>query len=201
MILKYDSSEYHQWRMERINAIHAHYGKEYFRGKKVLEVAAAWGHTGAYFSRILGADVTCTDHYDKWVDVIKQRHPYVKAQVQNLLEPWPFTEPFDVIICMGVLYHLPYDRVEWAFRQVCENCKTDLILETGSMESADAHYAEPSPKPPEQDMWETIGTDYCCPSTSLLERVMNETGFMWMRTGYNEHPSRRMWFGKKGMIL
>lgn len=190
----YDLSQIETWRGGRYDLINAHYPEGYFRNKNVLEVAAAWGHIGRYFRDTLGAKVTSTDHYDKWVEIIKERGlPDIEAYVQNLLDPWPFKNKFDVIICMGVIYHVPFDRAEEVIDKVCQNCD-EVILETSVLEdNLDPYYVQYWEKP--TDLWETIGTDYCIPTKAFVERVITKNSMTF--TAVPSTAGRYLWFCKK----
>jgi protein-L-isoaspartate O-methyltransferase len=52
---------YHpEWQNNRINFILSKYPKEFFKGKRILEVGAYNGYIGAYFNS-LGAEVHCLE--------------------------------------------------------------------------------------------------------------------------------------------
>jgi len=189
----YDGAQMRSWQHQRINFILEHYGTEYFRGKTVLEVAAAWGFIGSYFQNELGATVTCTDHYDKWVEIIKARYPNVTAFVQNVNDPWPQDVHYDVLIHMGVIYHQPANLVEPRFREACKICD-EMILETEALGNESVDYILALPKP--DDLWEPIGTEYCKPSTAYIEKILTEEQFAILkRIEYS--PNRFLWFCKR----
>ena len=55
------ATTYHSdWQHNRINFILSKYPKEFFNGKRILELGAHNGYIGAYFST-LGADVHCIE--------------------------------------------------------------------------------------------------------------------------------------------
>jgi hypothetical protein len=181
------------WQNRRINLILEHYGTEYFRGKTVLEVAAAWGHIGSYFQRELGASVTCTDHYDGWVNIIKERYPDITSYVQNVNDPWPQDVHYDVLIHMGVIYHQPAEVVAPRFREACKICD-EMIIETEAIEHQPVDYILALPKP--EDLWEPIGTEYCQPSTGYIEALLTDEGFV-VNKRIEYAPNRFLWFCKK----
>ena len=48
---------YIEWRRTRIEKVESLFGKDFFKGKKMLELGCAMGHTGRHFEE-LGATVT-----------------------------------------------------------------------------------------------------------------------------------------------
>lgn len=82
-----------------------HYGAEFFDGKNLLEVGCGYGDIGASFVE-LGALVTCSDGRASHMKEVRRRHRAVAAVQADLDEPWPFDMRYDVLIHMGVLYHL-----------------------------------------------------------------------------------------------
>ena len=189
----YDGTQMRHWQHQRINLILEYYGTEHFKEKTVLEVAAAWGFIGAYFQNELGATVTCTDHYDEWVNIIKARYPNITSFVQNVNDPWPQDVHYDVLIHMGVVYHQPADIVDVRLREACRICD-ELILETEALEDKPEEYILAIPKP--EDLWEPIGTEYCRPSTGYIERILIEEQFSILkRIEYS--PNRFLWFCKR----
>jgi len=190
----YDGDHYTRWRHERLSLISRYYPRYYFQGKTVLECGAAYGHIGRIFANS-GATVTCTDQYEGWVDIITARHPMVQALQQDLIDPWPFTTPFDVIVSMGVLYHLPYTHAEQHIIDCCTNCN-DLILETDTIAHEHPHVILDVPKPPIEHQWEPVTTNYCLPSVPYVERVLSANNFSFYRVPCGG-GGRHLWFCKR----
>ncbi len=168
----YDGYHYTGWRQQRLQHIQHHYAPDYFRGKTLLEVGAAYGHIGRHFAEVEGAIVTSTDHHQPWVDIIAARNTNVRALRQDLNDPWPFATPFDVIVSMGVLYHLPVTHAEQHLTDCCRNA-TDLILETDTVNNPHPKFIIDIPRPPVCDWWEPVNTNYCRPSIAYVERVLS----------------------------
>jgi tRNA (mo5U34)-methyltransferase len=102
------------------------------RGLTVLEVGTAEG----YFTKMLdlrGAEVTAVDYIDKAIGgfaLMERFHgkplKYVHSNLYDL--PAYNLGTFDVVLCCGVLYHLPdMMRGLWVLRR---HVKRDLLLET-----------------------------------------------------------------------
>ena len=75
---------YHaDWQINRINFIVSKYPKEFFKGKRILEVGAYNGYIGAYFNA-LGAEVHCLEGRIENVINIKNDYPNITAEVADL---------------------------------------------------------------------------------------------------------------------
>jgi hypothetical protein len=55
-----ETSYHPNWQTNRINFILSKYPKEFFKGKRILELGAYNGFIGAYFNS-LGAEVHCVE--------------------------------------------------------------------------------------------------------------------------------------------
>lgn len=185
------------WRALRYEFMEKHYVANHFMDKTVLEVGAAWGHIGSHFLNVWKAkEVTCTDHFQGWVDIISERHPNIKSYVQNINDPWPTDVHYDVLIHMGVLYHQPPELVEVRLREACSIC-TEMILETAvDKHSNDPNHIQRVPQPPLKDLWEPIATEYCLPSVEYVSRILTEAGMRFTTQRYAE-DNRCLWFCEK----
>lgn len=136
----FDISHYTGWNQKRIATILHYYGEDFFKGKKILEVGCGWADIGAYFYSI-GADVTVSDAREEHIEVIKERHPELKALVVDCEDTkWKYPEEhYDVIIHFGVLYHLA--NPDESIKLVSEHCDT-LIIETIASDSEDTEKIE-----------------------------------------------------------
>jgi hypothetical protein len=96
---------YPNWQNNRVNYIINKFGKDFFKGKKLLELGSFNGYIGNEFSTI-GCDVTSVDGRKDNVDYIKRTYPHLNAVQFDLdTDEWPFGE-WDIIIDFGLLYHL-----------------------------------------------------------------------------------------------
>ena len=200
------ADHYVQWRQKRIDTIVRHYGESFFAGKRVLELGCGYGDLGAEFVR-LGADVTCSDARPEHLDVVRQRHPEVHTVVADLDREWPFEGRWDLVLHLGLLYHLrtPEPSIRWACAatghlvlesEVCDSLDPRLILQTQEAGYDQAHNGRG-----------------CRPSTGCVETILRECGVQYERlrdtgcnsgihtydwtelnTGAWRHGLRRMWF-------
>jgi SAM-dependent methyltransferase len=201
---------YNEWRTRRILAILDQYGHRFFDGKTVLEVGAGFGDIGAVFA-LLGARVTCLEGRASNVREIRRRYPFLEARQHDLSAGLP-GEQYDVLIHMGVLYHLA--EPEPAMRAACRCCR-HLILETEVCDSDDPGLVLTAPEHSYIYDQALHGTG-CRPSPALLERIMTEEkmGFTritdarcnsglhsydWPVKNEKTYRSglRRMWFGER----
>jgi 2-polyprenyl-3-methyl-5-hydroxy-6-metoxy-1,4-benzoquinol methylase len=99
---------------------------EFFKGKKILELGAGHGYFGEMF-RVLGGELTCVEGRPEHVETGKVIHPNANWICHDLDAGWPFIKhDFDVILHMGVLYHL--ERPETNLTDVCNSMKPNSIL-------------------------------------------------------------------------
>ncbi len=168
---------YNESRPKRIKEIVDHYGADNLAGKTMLEVGAGYGHIGAAFADDYGVDVLCTDGRQEYVDMIKQKHPQVRAEVQDLESPWPYEEKFDILLFMGVLHHIRPDHVPTVLAEAC--AAADFIaLEHEVCDNEDPDLIVPVERPHYDQSVHSWG---CQPTTAYIERVLGELGMNYDR--------------------
>jgi SAM-dependent methyltransferase len=121
------------WRERRVAVLIERYGREWFAGKRILELGCGYGHVSQTLQE-LGADVVPSEARAEHCEAMRQRglNP-VQFDVEKDL--WPFEGRFDLVIHWGVLYHIAPQN----FRKALECCAhTDrLCLETEVCNSDD----------------------------------------------------------------
>ncbi len=129
------SNHYELWRIRRIATIVDYYGEKWFQGKKILELGCGYGDIGHVFIT-LGAEVVFAEGRADNCDIVKKRFPNNRVYQMNCENEWPFpeNEDFDLIIHMGLLYHL--DNFEFSLMK-CIGHTENLILETEVCDSSD----------------------------------------------------------------
>jgi SAM-dependent methyltransferase len=199
------TEHYDDWRARRLAAIRGHYGDAFFARRTVLELGCGYGDLGAAFSE-LGADVTCCDVRGEHLEVLRQRWPRLKAVQADLNREWPFGH-FDVILHLGVLYHLESSHA--SLRQACRSCH-HLVLET---EVCDSNLPDLVVDTDEDGYDQAFDGRGCRPSPARVERILTEEGMRFERitddrcnsgmhvydwlvrdTGGFAHGLRRFWF-------
>lgn len=99
------SGHYTAWQKSRIDKIVSIFSREYFVGRTVLELGCGYGDIGAAF-RDMGAFVTLADGRPEYVTKIRARHKGIEVIRLDQDGYWDLDRKFDVILHMGVLYHL-----------------------------------------------------------------------------------------------
>lgn len=124
---------YTLWQEKRVTAIIEYYHPLWFKGKKILELGCGYGDIGAVFTA-LGADVTCSDAREEHLEVLKTKYPHIKTIKANIECEWPFEERYDLILHLGVLYHL--NDINYSLERSI-NSADHVILETEVCDSDD----------------------------------------------------------------
>lgn len=203
---------YHGWNMKRLAAMIEWFGADWFRGKRVLEIAAGHGEMGGVLWT-LGADVTFTDGREENAAQIRARLPIApeKVIVQDAEEGVKFADgrDFDLILHLGVLYHLDNWQTSLAD---CAKLAPYVVLESEVCDSSDVNVEVKLPEPAEavDQALRGMGSR---PSAEMIEKVLTDVGlkhqrlrdnrcnsgfhiYDWQVTGTNatRNGLRRFWF-------
>jgi hypothetical protein len=167
---------YHaDWQINRINFILSKYPKEFFKGKRILEVGAYNGYIGAYFNA-LGAEVHCLEGRIENVINIKNDYTNITAEVADLDSPnWNWGH-WDIIINFGLYYHL--EKFHKEHLQNCINNCDLMFFETVIYDSSDSEIYFRQEDGDDQSLTSIGGT----PSTSYVESIIKETN-----SGYKKY--------------
>jgi SAM-dependent methyltransferase len=203
------AGHYHEWRRKRIRAIVQRYGADWFDGARVLELGCGFGDIGAALTT-LGADVTLAEGRPEHVSVIADRYPGLPADrlaVYDAEGPWPFIDRFDLVVNMGLVYHVD----QWQ-RSIIGSLRTAdrVVLETEVCDSDDPHLVVKTVEEGPDQSLSGIGSR---PSAAAVESLLRAEGFRFERvtdnrcnaafhrydwevrnTGGWEHGLRRFWF-------
>ncbi|MHA2064434.1 MAG: class I SAM-dependent methyltransferase [Candidatus Thorarchaeota archaeon] len=115
--------DYLDWARHRVNYLVNYYGKEFFKGKKLLDLAVGPGWTSELFS-LAGADVTAVDARDAQVSYIKSSFPEIKAFKMDLEKEFPQGD-WDIISIFGSLEHI--NAVEALTDKIIESCDYYMV--------------------------------------------------------------------------
>ena len=161
-------SNYHpDWQVNRINFILSKYEKDFFKGKRILELGACNGYIGAYFQS-LGAKVHCVEGRPENFENIKQNYPQVTSECFNLDTPdWNWGH-YDIIINFGLYYHLQKFHKEHLINCI-NNCDL-MFFETVVYDSYESEIYFRYERGYDQSLSEQGGT----PSTSYVEDIFNQ---------------------------
>ena len=201
---------YHpDWQINRINFILSKYPKEFFKGKRILEVGAYNGYIGAYFNA-LGAEVHCLEGRLENVVKIKNDYPQITSEVANLdTDEWTWGK-WDIIINFGLYYHLERFHKEH-LNNCIQNCDV-LFFETVVYDSSEPEIYFRQEDGDDQSLTLIGGT----PSTLYVENIFNESNvtykkytdpflnnyqhkYDWPDTGFKifNQFHRRLWIAHK----
>lgn len=115
-----------EWTRNRVSMIIDVFGVDFFKGKTILDIGAAYGDNGGAFWK-LGAKVTCVEARIECCNVISEKFPGINVKQGDLdEEQWKYGD-FDIIIHWGLLYHLKNPKQ--SVRTALKHCKW-LFLET-----------------------------------------------------------------------
>lgn len=177
MTKKLFSGHYEYWRAKRIVAIVEKYGEAWFKGKKILELGCGHGDIG-YVLSTLGAEVIYVEGRKEHCDFLRKRFSNSRMYQVNLENEWPFSvnEKFDMILHLGLLYHLQDYRFSL---EKCAAHTSHLVLETEVCDAEDDFVLviEENSESYDQSL---IGSG-SRPSASHIEAILSEAGFVFER--------------------
>jgi hypothetical protein len=104
-VSNHDLEHYVEWRRTRIAKLEQIFGKEFFKGKTVLECGAGNGLIGKFLREEWGANVSFTEGRPELVATICRNNPGAIVHQVNHEMPWHIGR-FDFVIHWGLLYHL-----------------------------------------------------------------------------------------------
>lgn len=166
------------WRTLRVRKLEEIFGRNWFRGKKLLEVGAGFGNLGLYF-KSLGADVTMTDIRNECLERIKEKDPQAKTFSIDHDKEWSLPDKFDIVLHFGLSYNLE----NWERDLSCtikQSCKY-IVFETAvnkfkddiSFLIKDYHYHHPYLGPAH-----AVGS---LPSISLIQKELDKHNVTYER--------------------
>lgn len=197
---------YTEWRNKRIDCIIDFYGADFFKNKKLLEVGCAHGDIGYRFKQ-LGAEVTVSDGNPNHGPIINAKYPDLHFICADVEAPWQFEDHYDIIIHMGLLYHVR--DPESVLKDACKHCD-HLVLETDVIDNYDPKNVTFRSEAGFDQGIHGIGSVF---SEYFVERCLKESGFnFWMLRGNrcdsycwiydfvtrgSNKTYRRLWFCKR----
>lgn len=130
----FNNSLQSEWNQKRLTKIYEIFGKEWFEGKRVLEVACGRGFFGRELVKV-GATVQFTDAREMFVSTLKADGFTALQMDQDKV--WTVPANFDLVIHFGVLYHLD----DWKQDLRCAIATApQTILETEASDKLDPTY-------------------------------------------------------------
>ena len=182
---------YIDWRNKRINAVIERYGTDFFKGKKVLELGAGYGHIGKVFREQYGAIVTFTEARAQYLSVIKEMNPDSRVFALDLesINDIERLDDYDFIIHWGVMYHQFHESVEPSLRILCRKAPY-MTIETQVIDTKDPMTIVHKKEPQYVEKHDSEGalaydqsysTNACSPSAAFVERILTEEGMKFER--------------------
>jgi 2-polyprenyl-3-methyl-5-hydroxy-6-metoxy-1,4-benzoquinol methylase len=204
-------SAYHiEWQDARINFLIKKYGEDFFKGKRILELAGFNGRIGAHFAK-LGAIVDCVEGREKNVQYMRETYPELHSTAVANLDSveWHWGK-YDIIINFGLYYHLEHYHKEHLLNCI-QHCDL-MFFETVIYDSPDAELYFAGEQGSDQSLSNRAGT----PSTSFVENIFKEASVNYtihkdrsLNGGYHtydwtdtftrnyHHATRRFWVVQK----
>ncbi len=153
---------------------------ESLAGKTALDVGSCDGFYSSELHK-RGADVTALDYRPKTVSGFSITEEVmgisIRHLVANVYDIGPHLGQFDIVLCLGVIYHLPdIPAAIWKLRQVC--CGT-LFLETyveelGTPDSSNV----PLCRYYEGGSLADDPTNFWAPNAACVEAILRDCGFL-----------------------
>jgi hypothetical protein len=169
-----ESSYHTNWQKNRINFILSKYPKDFFKGKRILELGAFNGYIGSFFSN-LGATVHCIEGRLENVEQIKNDYPNVTVEHANLDTPeWKWGK-WDIIINFGLFYHLENFHQQH-LNNCIQNCNL-MFFESVIFDSYESTIFYRNESGVDQSLGETGGT----PSTQYVENILNSHDVLYKK--------------------
>ena len=162
----FNDSGYYSWQVNRITFVLEKYGENYFKGKKVLELACFEGGISQMLHN-LGANLVSVEGLERNLNVCKQRYPHLTFIQKDLdLDQWDFDDHYDIIIHWGLLYHLR--DPDSSMRHCLEHCDY-LFLESLVIDYSTKYTSHVV----EENKWGTDQSIHCMGSRFSAKYVEN----------------------------
>jgi len=166
---------YLDWRNKRWQVILKYLGDSFFKGKRCLELGCGYAWFGARMHASGADSVVVCDGREEHINGVKLLHPELKTVVHDCELPLPFGKEFDVVLHMGLLYHLN----NFKFSLTESGRVSDLIiLETEVSDSTDPTFCR---KILEEGYDQSIHGVGCRPSEFLVEGILQSMGFDFVK--------------------
>ena len=101
---------FEQYKNQRLKKIEGIFGRNWFVGKSVLDIATAHGDMGSHFLN-LGADVLFTDVRESHLESVRDSLLPMNIEPDTLIldtnKPYNLQRQFDLVLHLGNLQHIP----------------------------------------------------------------------------------------------
>ncbi len=149
-------------------------GKEFFKGKTLLDLGANQGDFANFFSK-LGADVTCHDIKPKNLAIVKAKYPQFKQVECDLNKTFPEGQ-WDIVLHMRILQHLA-DPAQAIRNMAAKN--SYFIVESRVLDTNDPDlFIDQEYETKDYDMHSNTKRQV---GAAYYESVFDECGLSWKR--------------------
>lgn len=171
------NGKYFDWNQKRVKEIVNYFGHKFMYQKRVLDLGCGYGDIGGVLYR-LGSEVVAVDARQDHLKMVSKKFPGIRIVKADLDREWPFQgQMFDLILDIGLLCHL--SNYENHLKIVCGSTQ-HLVLETAVCDSNDPNKSLPNPE--NKGVYDlSINGMGCRPSTTAIERVLQECGMTFKR--------------------
>lgn len=176
MTRPFASPIYEGWRESRFRYI-THILDDDWRGKHVLELGGGNGDLGSMFLG-LGARVTSVDARGEHIDMGRYLYPQISFIRRDLSEGCDGLEPADIVLDLGLIYHLPDPQAH--LDSVAPLVRDVLLLESEVSDSEDQAFNPPVLEDASVFDQSVAGIG-CRPSAAFLEKALGKAGFTFER--------------------
>jgi len=168
--MKFDG-QYIDYRNKRVEAIKRYFGIDWFKNKQILELGCGFADVSKSFFD-LGANITATDARVEHLEEVNKRYPFFKTELGDLDNEWKFENHYDLIINMGLLYHLKnYEKLLINCSKHCDF----MFLESIVSDSDDDAFVTYTYEDDGLDQaFNKIG---CRPSEKNIEKILSHNNF------------------------
>lgn len=179
---------YNRWRETRVKKLVSLFSPEWFKGKRILELACAYGNIGLYLKQ-LGANVTFADARQEHLDVVRTKDSTANTMLIDQDLNWNIGQRFDMVIHFGVLYHL--DNWQQDLASVIQHTNL-VVLESAVADTSDDFEVKIAEEPEGgQNAYNTIGT---MPSAKRIENCLTRLGCSFRRYDDTDLNTRRYFY-------
>lgn len=168
---------YKPWRMVRMMKLcKLMGGKEWFRGKRTLELGCGHGHVSKML-KDWGANPLATDGREWCVEATNYFWPDLEVKLVDQTKDYDLGK-FDLVIHWGVTYHLPPDA--WEYDLMCATSHAPVMsYECEVVDSSDPKWVKPNTddKGPDKSLTD-VGVFL---SAAAIERCFGDMGCSFRR--------------------
>lgn len=177
---------YINWQLNRVLFLINLMGRDFFQGKKILELGSYQGGVTQMFHN-LGATIIGVEGSKKNLEFARTKYPhltFIEGDCDDTT--WRYDEKYDIIIHWGLLYHLktPKESILNCIAHCDILCLETLVIDKTVQEVNFVN--EDNVHKPDQALNGTGSR----PTASYIEQILTDAGTMWTRYDNTELNSK-----------